>query len=178
MRRKTRLCASGMLLVCIVMIIGCFVLWPDRNVTVYDDNFKILDYSISKGTTHTVYQGNQTVGRMRTKLKHQFGLKFIGDSPASLIKLPESRAFLLRYRGIFSLEELDGLKAVLTNDKDISKELTCINMRAQVEQTFVRCYILPRLPTSNDSFRIDLRLKSADDPIASWRVGELYRHNE
>jgi hypothetical protein len=70
MRRKTKLYASWVLLVCIVMIIGYFALLIDRNVTVYDDNFKILYYSISKGTTHTIYKGNQTVGRMRAILQH------------------------------------------------------------------------------------------------------------
>jgi hypothetical protein len=177
MRSKTKLYASGVLLFCIVMVIGYFAIWTNRTVTVYDDNFKILYYRISKGTTHTIYQGNQTVGRMRDKLKHQFGLKFIGDSHLSLIKMCESRVFLLRYSGDFTFEELDGLRAVLTNDKNIFKELAVMKMYALDENTFIRGYLLPRLPTSNDSFRIDFKLKSADDPIVSCRVGELYRHN-
>ena len=159
-----------MLLVCIVMIIGCFVIWTDRSFSVYNDNFKILDYSTSEGKVHTVYKGNQTVGRVRAKLKHQFGLRFIGESPASQAHtpgLPGFRVFLMRHRGEFPFEELDGLRAVLTNEKNIFKELTAMKMYALDENTFVRGYIVPWLPTSEDPFRIDIRLKTADDPIAS-----------
>ncbi|UCE46604.1 MAG: hypothetical protein JSW47_13395 [Phycisphaerales bacterium] len=178
MKRKAKLYASWLFLVCILIIVGYFALCTDRNLTVYDDNFKILNCTISTGTSHIIYSGNQTVGRIRAMLRHRFGLKFISLPPVpSMIRARKSRAFILRYEGDFPFEELDGLRAVLTNDKNISKELTGINMAAKAEQTFVRCYILPALPTSYDSFRIDLRLKSADDPIASWRVGQLYRRN-
>jgi hypothetical protein len=177
MRRKIKLYASWMLLVCIVMIVGYFVLWKDRNLKVYDDNFKILHYSISRGTIHTMYQGNQTVGRIRDMLRQRFGMKFIGQSNAAMIHAPEGRALLLRYEGDFPIEELEDLRAVLRNDKNISKKLMGINMTAPNERTFVRGYLLPWLSMSEDSFRIELRLKSADDPIACWNVGKLYRHN-
>lgn len=179
MRRKTKRYAPWVLLVCIAMIIGYFALWTDREVTVYSDKFRILDYRLSYGTTHTIYCGNQTVGSMRAMLRDRLRLKFIRLSPAAVMVMegPKSRAFLLRYTGDFPSEELKGLRAVLTNDKDISKELVGINMPFQADQTFVGWYILPVLPTSEDSFRIDLRLKSADDPIASWRAGKLYKHN-
>ena len=100
--------------------------------------------------------------------------------------MPVSRVFFLRYRGDFSFEQLDRLKAVLTNDKNISEELACIHMILQStrinvspgEHTFAKGYVLPWLPTSNDAFRIDFRLKASDDPIASCRVGKLYKHNK
>jgi len=177
MSRKIRLYASGVLVVCIVIIIGYSALWIDRNVTVHNDKFKVLGYSISEGKVHTVYEGSQTVGRIRAKLKHKIGLKFIDESPASMAMTPGLRVFLLRYKGAFPFEELDDLRAVLTNDKDIFKELVVMKMYALDESTFIRGFILPWLPTSNDSFRIDFKLKSADDPIASCRLGELYRHN-
>jgi len=159
------------------MIIGYLALWKDRYFTVHDDNFKIVDYSISEGKVHTVYKGNQFVGRFRAKLKHQFGLKFMGESPASMLGTPEIRVFLLRYRGDFPLEELDDLKAVLTNDKNIFLELGIAKFPSSDENLFVRGYIIPRHPTSNDSFRIDFKLKSSEEPIASCRVRKLYRHN-
>ena len=177
MRCKAKLYASGVLLVCIVTIIGYFALWTNRNLTVYDDNFKILDYSISKGTTHMVYHGNQTVGRIRAMLRQRFGMKFIDQPHATVIRAPEGRALLLRYEGDFPFEELEGLRAVLTNYKNISKDLMGINMAPPAERTFIRGYLLPGLSMSEDSFRIELMLKSADDPIACWSVGKLYRHN-
>ena len=177
MRRKNILYASGVFFVCIVMMIGYFAFLTDKNVTVYDDNFKILDYIISTGTTHTIYNGNQTVGRVRAILKNRLGLNFINLPPAAVMKTPKIRAFLVRYEVYFPLEELDGLTAVLTNGKNISKELPGGNMPFPAEPTFVGYYIIPALPMSDDSFRIDLRLKSADDPVASFRVGKIYRHN-
>ena len=177
MRRKARLYIACVLVVCAVIVIGYFLLWTDRNVTVYDENFKIIYHGISKGRAHTIYDGNQTVGRMRARLKNRFGVKFINESSASMIGTPQIRVFLLRYRGDFPFEELDDLRAVLTNDKDIFKELAVAKMYALDERTFVRGCLLPVLPASNDSFRIDFRLKSADNTIASCRVGRLYRRN-
>jgi hypothetical protein len=179
MRRGTKIYASGVFLVCIVIVIGYFALWTDRNITVYDENFKILDYSISKGPTHIFPKGNQILGRMRLKLQLQYGLKFLGGP--SIVFLPgriESLVFFVRYKGDFPFEELDGLRTVLTNDKNISKELQNLHMRDQAPQTFISFYELPKPPTSDDSFRIDFRLKSANDPVASWRVGELSKHNK
>jgi len=177
MRRKTVLYASGVLVVCIVIITGYLVFLMDKNVTVYDDNFKILDYIISTGTTHTLYDGNQTVGRAKDILKNRLGLSFINLPTTTVMKTPKIRAFLVRYEGDFPYEELNGLTAVLTNGKNISKELPGGNMAAPDETTFVGSYIIPVLPASDDSFRIDLRLKSADVPVASFRVGKLYRHS-
>jgi len=184
---RSRLYASCVLLVCGVIVIGYFVLWGDRNFTVYNDNFKVLDYGISEGEDQTVnrgkvhkfYQGNATVGRVRAKLKHKFGLKFIRESPTYMAFTPSGglRIFLLHYRGEFPFEELDDLRAVLTNGKEIFIELGAMKINALDENTLMRGYLLPVLPASNDSFRIDFKLKSADDPIASCRVGRLYRRN-
>ena len=181
MRRKTILYASGLLVVCIVTILGCFAFYMDKNVTVYDDRFKILDYLISRGKTHTIYKGNQTVGRVRAMLNNRLGLKFINIPPSAMTKGPgniESMVFFMFYEGDFPFKELNGLTAVLTNEKDICKELPGGNMFIQAEQTFSGCYFLPALPASNDSFRIELRLNCSDDPIASLRVGKLYKHDK
>jgi hypothetical protein len=177
MRLKTKIYALLVFAVAAVIVIGYFVLWTDRNFKVYNDNFKVLDYGISEGKTHTVYKGNQTVGRIRARLKHKFGLKFIGESPASMAMTPGVRVFLLIYKGDFPFEELDDLRAVLTNDKDIFKELAVMKMFALDESTFIRGCILPILPACDDSFRIDFKLKSSDNPIASCRAGKLYKHN-
>ncbi|MHC4144783.1 MAG: hypothetical protein ACYSUD_08390 [Planctomycetota bacterium] len=116
---------------------------------------------------------------MRLKLQLQYGLKFWrGPALLCVAEGPESLVFLVRYKGDFPFEELDGLRAVLTNDKNISKELPGLPMREQARQTFIACYTLPKPPTSDDSFRIDFRLKCADDLIASWRVGKLNKHNK
>ena len=178
MKRKTTIYGSGVLLACVVMIVGGFALWTDRDLTIYDDRFKILDYDISAGTDHTMYFGNQTVGRVRDTMRNRLGFKFVDPSPFAMLSSSRSRMFLLRYTGDFPLEELKDLKVTLTNDKDFSKELVGLSAPDQAKQIFVGGYLLPGLPTSEDSFRIELRLKSADDPIASWRVGKLYRHNK
>jgi hypothetical protein len=182
MKRKTKLYGSGVLVACIVVtIVGYFALWADRGFTVYDDRFKILDYVISRGTTHTIYRGNQTAGRIRAMLKNRLGLKFINLPPAAMTQGPknlESLVFLMNYSGNFPLDELDDLTVVLTNDKNIYKELPGGNLFVQSEQIFSGCYFLPALPASEDSFRIELRLTSADAPIASWRLGKLYRNNQ
>ena len=179
MRRKTILYASGVLLVCIVIITCYFAFRPDKNVTVYDDRFKVLDYVISRGMNHTIYKGNQTVGRVRAMLKNRLGLKFINIPAAAMTIGPknlETRELLVLYKGDFPFEELNGLTAVLTNDKNIYKELPGGNLFIQAEQIFFGGYMLPVLPVSDDSFRIELRLYSSDDPIASFRVGKLYKH--
>ncbi len=177
MRHKTKAYASGLLILCIVMSIGYFAPLTNRNVTVHDNGFEILDCFFSKGMT-PIYRGNQTVGRMRAKLNRQLGLKFIGLSQAIMTGTPEIHVVVLRYKGDFPFEELDGLRAVLTNGKNISKELPGVNVPRQAEQMLVGLYILPKLPTSDDSFRIDFKLKSTGDPIASWRVGKLYQRNK
>ena len=145
---------------------------------VYDGRFEILDYEISFGATHTMYFGNQTAGRVRAVLKNRLGFKSVEPSSVAMICSQRSPAFLLRYTGDFPFDELKNLRVTLTNDKDISKELAGGSMPDQTKQTFIGIYDLPWLPASEDSFRIELRLKSADDPIASWEVGRLYRHNE
>ena len=179
MKRKTKLYGSGVLVACIVVtIVGYFALWADRGFTVYDDRFNILDYGISAGMIHTMYHGNQTAGRMRATLRDRFGLKFVDLPPAVRIVSPRSRTFLLRYTGDFPFDELKDLRVTLTNDKGISKELVGWNVPDQTKQTFVGGCIIPGLPVSEDSFRIELRLKSSHDPIASWRVGKLYRNNK
>jgi len=179
MRRKTILYASGVLIVGIVTITGYFAFWTDQNVTVYDDRFKILEYVMSRGTTHTIYYGNQTAGRIRAMLKDRLGLKFINIPAAAATIGPknlETRELLVLYEGDFSFKELNGLTAVLTNDKNIYKELPGGNMFIQADQIFFGGYMLPALPLSDDSFRIELRLYSSGDPIASFRVGKLYKH--
>jgi len=55
MNRKIRLYASGVLVVCIVMIIGYLVLWIDRNVTIHNDKFKVLRYANSSINSTHVY---------------------------------------------------------------------------------------------------------------------------
>jgi len=179
MRRKTTLYASGVLIVGIVTITGYFAFWKDQNVTVYDDRFRVLKYIISTGTTHTIYKGNQTVGRVRAMMNNRLGLKFISIPAAAMTLGPknlETREFLVLYEGDFPFKELNGLTAVLTNDKNINEELSGGNLFIQADQTFFGGYCLPVLPASDDSFRIELRLYSADDPIASFRVGKLYKH--
>jgi hypothetical protein len=179
MRRKTLLYISGVLVVSIVTITGYFAFWTDRNVTVYDNRFKVLEYVISRGTTHTIYIGNQTVGRMRAMLKKRLGLKFINLPPTVMTIGPgnfESLVFFMFYEGDFPFKELNGLRAVLTNDKNICKELSGGNLFIQSEQIFSGCYFLPALPASDDSFRIEFKLYSGGDPIASIRVGKIYRH--
>jgi hypothetical protein len=176
-RHKRRLCASVVLVVCIGITIGYFTLWKGRNVTVYDDNFRILDCSISSGTTHMISHGNQTVGHIKYKLWRRFGLNFRGLPLVVRIGAPKCRVLLLRYEGDLPFAELDGLRAVLTNGKNISRELAGRNVPDRAEQTLIAYYILPALPTSEDSFRIDLKLKSADDPVASYRIGRLYRRD-
>ena len=172
MRRKTRLCASLVFLVCIVAIFVYLATWAGRDFTVYNDSFKILDYKISRGKTHTFYEGNQTVGRIRAGLSSKFGLKFIGESPryGTTTPVPEARVVFLRYRAEFPVEELGELPAVLTDGKEIFKKLPGGRMNAQSKDTFVGIYILPVLPASNESFRIDFKLDSTDGPVASWRL--------
>jgi len=124
------------------------------------------------------YHGNPTVGRVRAKLRNEFGLKFIGLSSTALdigIGGPGGRLAFVRYKGNFPVEELDGLKAVLTNGKNISTELDGYGARVQ-DQGFIRCYHLPSRMRSDYPIRIDFKLKSANEPIASWRVGELNAH--
>jgi hypothetical protein len=179
MRRKTLLYISGVLVVCIVTITCYFAFWTDKNVTVYDDHFKVLDYVISRGMNHTIYKGNQTTGRIRAMLKNRLGLKFINAPPAVMTIGPgnfESLVFFMFYEGDFPFKELNGLRAVLTNDKDIYKELGGGNLFIQPEQTFSGCYFLPALPASDDSFRIELKLYSPGEPVVSIRLGKIYRH--
>jgi hypothetical protein len=179
MRRKTILYASGVLLVCIVMILGYFAFWADKNVTVYDGRFKVLDYVISRGTTHKIYRGNQTTGRIRAMLKNRLGLKFINVPPAVETIGPknlETREFFMFYEGDFPYKELNGLRAVLTNDKNIHEELSGGNLFIQSEQIFNGGYFLPVLPANDDSFRIELKLYSPGEPVASIRLGKIYRH--
>ena len=179
MRRKTILYVLMALVVCIVIITCYFTFRPDKNVTVYDDRFKVLDYVISRGTTHTIYRGNQTAGRIRAMLKKRLGLKFINLPPAVMTVGPkniESLEFIMSYEGDFPFKELNGLRAVLTNDKDICKELGGGNLFIQPEQTFSGCYFLPVLPANDDSFRIELKLYSPGEPVVSIRLGKLYRH--
>ena len=179
MRRKTILYVLMALVVCIVIITCYFTFRPDKNITVYDDRFKVLDYVISRGTTHTIYMGNQTAGRIRTMLKKRLGLKFINAPPAVMSIGPgnfESLVFFMFYEGDFPFKELNGLRAVLTNDKDICKELGGGNLFIQPEQRFSGCYFLPVLPANDDSFRIELKLYSPGEPVVSIRLGKLYRH--
>jgi hypothetical protein len=179
MRRKTLLYISGVLVVCIVIITCYFAFRPDKNITVCDDRFKVLDYVMSRGTTHSIYMGNQTAGRIRAMLKNRLGLKFINLPPAVMTIGPgnfESLVFFIFYEGDFPFKELNGLRAVLTNDKDIYKELGGGNLFIQPEQTFSGCYFLPVLPASDDSFRIEFKLYSPGEPIASIRLGKIYRY--
>jgi hypothetical protein len=159
------------------MIVAYFTLWTDRKLTLYDDNFKILDYSITRGSRHTIYHGNQNLGRTKDMLRKRLGFKFINQPHMSVIAAPEGHALLLRYEGDFPFEELMELRAVLTNDKNISKELFGINMAFSTKQIFIKGFLLPGLPESEDSFRIELKLESADDPVACLNIGKLYKHN-
>ena len=180
MKCSSKTWVLALLLVCLVMIIAYFAFWADSDIAVYDENFKMLDYSISRGGgAHIFYQGNQTLARTRLKLHLQYGLN-LWRSPVLLCVAdgPESLVLLVRYEGDFPFEQLNGLRATLTNGKDVSKELKGLPMREHGRETYIVYYTLPRPPTSDDSFRIDFRLKSADDPIASWRVGKLNKHNK
>ena len=180
MRRKTKVCASGLALVCIVMIVGYFAVWADRNVSVYDDNFKILECSISRGKSHAFYSGSQTVGCIRDKLSNQFGLKFLG--PSSIMRMTmtsDALVFFVRYKGDFPFEELDALQAVLTNGKDIFEQLPGPKNYDQTRRTFTRFYMTDKLRASDEPLRIDFYLNfDYDKPVATWRVGELLKHNK
>jgi hypothetical protein len=183
MSRKTKLYALWAFLVCIVMIFGYLAIWTDRNFTVYNGDFKILNYGVfevkagtaNKGKVRTFYEGNQTVGRIRAKLKQRFGLKFIRESRKYVTTMPVrgGRTFFLRFRVEGPFEEVYFIRAVLTDGKKHHEELPGTIMNAGEEDTFVGVYCLPRLPMSNDSLRIDFKLESSDDPIATWRLGKL-----
>ncbi|MHC4701932.1 MAG: hypothetical protein ACYTFQ_15300 [Planctomycetota bacterium] len=180
MRRSTKIYASVLLIVCILAIVGYFALWAGRSIRVYDDDFEILQCSISRGTRHIVYSGNQTVNRIRDKLSNQFGLKFLrSSSPMRMIATPECLVLLVRYRGDLPFEELYGLGAILTDGKDISIELKGINSYDTNEQVFMPLYLIPRWPVTDDSMRVDFYLSSDyDKPVATWKVGKLLKQND
>ena len=162
-------------MVCSALIIGWMARDSARDVTIYDGRFKILFNSVSQGRIHTVHNGSQIEGRVRAKLNRLFGLKLAKLSPIVAGGGNDGLAFLMRYAGDFPYEELHGLKALITNEKDISRDLGLGIWRYdQKKQTFIKCYGLSPVPTSQGPYRIILTLKSAQEPIAEWRVGELY----
>ena len=178
MRRKTKLYASGLLVVFIALVVGYFVLWRDTSVTVYNDNFKIIDYSMSVGSIHAFYNGNQAIGRFKARLKSLFGLKSIKLSRL-VITGEEGFVLLMNYTGDLSFEELDGLTAVLRNDNDFFKQMQGTNKYDRDRQIFTGCFTLPKVPESDDSLRIDFYLSSEyDEPVASLKVGDLSKYNK
>ena len=180
MKHSPILYVSGVLTIFALLIAGFVVFRSDHAITVFDNRIKILDHSISWGTYHEIYHGNPALGRAKAKLKYQLGLKFIGPvADAVSTGQEESLAFILRYSGDFPFDELDGLKAVLTNDKNVSKELQNTNTRNRSNLAITKCYLLPPdLLTSDDNFRIDFRVKSVSKPIAAWHVGEFNKYSK
>ena len=176
-----KLYAFGVLLVGTAVVIGCFVLWPDRYVTVHGDNFRVTGYSISgPGAVHTVYKGNQAMGRVKAMLRHRLGLKFVRPTPSAHHHMTEkSLGVLLHYRGDFRVEELEGLAAVLTDGKDVCVHKTgAVHWQDQVAKSFTKQYFFSHVATSDSSFRIDFYLASEyEEPIASLRIGEMYNKN-
>ncbi len=150
-----------------------------RDVTVYDSRFRILDHCISLGTNHTIYNGSQIEGRIRATAKYKFGLKVNDLSSVSVGLDKPHLAFLIRYMGDLPFEELDGLKAQLTNDKDISIDLGMgVKRYDQQKNTFIRCYGLPDIPTSDDSLIVNFRIASSNKPVATWNAGSLSKYNK
>lgn len=145
-----------------------------HDVTIYDDRFEIMFNSVSKGRRHTVYNGNQLLGHIRDKLSHQFSLSLPTLSPISVALDNEHLALLIRYAGDFPYEELHGLRALLTNGKDFSRDLGLGVWRYDKDKrTFIKCYSLSATPTNQGPYRIVFALRSAKEPIAEWRVGDL-----
>jgi len=159
-----------------------FAFRADRNITAYDNNFQVLGYSLSNiGTTHTVYNGSQTGGRVRAQLHRKYGLKFVGLSPSTTVTVhPESHVLLLRYRGDLPFEELDGLSALLrTDNKEVFHQLQGANRYDRAKKVFTKRWLLPQVATRDNSLRIDFYLSSEyAKPIATLRVRELIRHNQ
>lgn len=165
--------AASLLVVSILLLAGWLVRRSDSTVIVYDARFRVYDHRTSKAKTHTIYSGNQTDGFLRTELKHRLGLN-VEQVPSLQMGLgQESFAFLVRYGGKFPFEELDGLRAVLTNDDDLHMELQGIRSYDRERETFIRCYALEYAPTNPGSYRLVLMLKSHDEPVAEWQLGEL-----
>lgn len=174
MRRKTKVYISGLSVICFLLVVGYFAFWRDTNVTVYDDNFKILDYRISIGRNHTFYDGNQTLGRIKTRLKSALGLKFI-DPPRTILRTaPENLVLFVRYKGDLPFKELDGLAPVVRNDEDFFVQMQGKNKYDRDRQMFTGCFISLKVPDNDDSLRVDFYLSSEyEKPIATLRVGEL-----
>jgi len=184
MKRKTIVCASVLLAVCTVLIVGYFALWRDTSVTVYNDTFKILDYHMSFGMYHKFSDGNQTIDRIKNRIKNRlkstFGLKFT-DPPRLLFTVtgPESLVLYVRYTGDLPFDELDGLEAIVRNDEDFFREMGDGNRYDRDKQIFQGCFVSGNLPENDGSLRIDFYLSSDyDEPIASLKVGELNKYNK
>ena len=166
--------AIGALLVCMALIIGWIARAPAHDVIIYDDRFEILFNSVSEGKMHTVYNGNQLLGRIRDTLSHHFSLSLPTLSPISVAMDNEHLAFLIRYAGDLPYEDLHGLRALLTNGKEFSRDLGLGVWRYDEDKhTFIRCYGLSAIPTNQGPYRIVFALESAKEPIAEWRVGNL-----
>ena len=147
--RSQLVAAIGALLICMALIIGWIARDSGHDVTIYDDRFEILFNSVSEGKMHTVHNGNQLLGRVRDKLSQQFGLSLPTLSPISVALDNEHLALLIRYAGDLPYEDLHGLRALLTNGKDFSRDLGLGIWRYdQDKHTFIRCYGLPAIPTN------------------------------
>ena len=174
MRRRTKVYISGLSVICLLLVVGYFAFWRDTNVTVYDDAFEIVDYRVSVARSTTFYDGNQTLGRIKTRLKSAFGLKFI-DPPRTILRTgPGNLVLFVRYKGDLPFGEVGGLVAVLRNDEDFFEQMQGKNKYDGDRQTFTGCFIMSKVPQNDDSLRVDFYLSSEHEkPMATLRVGQL-----
>jgi hypothetical protein len=162
-----------------VPIAGYFALWRDASITVYDDRFEILDYHMSIGMNHKFYEGNQTLGRIKDRLRSSFGLKFTNLSGTTVDMNPDGFFLFVRYTGDFPFKDLDGLAAVLRNDDTFFDQMPGRHTYNRDKQIFTGSFGLPNVPKNDESLRIDFYLSSEyDEPIATLKVGELKKHKK
>lgn len=92
--------------------------------------------------------------------------------------MPLGDLVILRYKGDFPNEDLDGLAAVLTDGGDIFVHQEGTSEYDEAMKVFTGQFVFPQVPMNSKPLRIDFYLNSEyEKPIASWRIGKLYRHN-
>ena len=148
-----------LLAIALVLLLSVVALVTPRSglpVTVLDQRLRVLTAKISHGTTHEVFFGRWHEGDLREQL-HRWGLKVQRFGGVRCITEKDSYAFVLRYTGRFTRNELDGVKAEIVDDSGAASPLQgASESYSAAKNEFARIWVLEPPPTRPATLRLTL----------------------
>jgi len=171
-RKKTTIAAAIAFLLLALAVFSWFFFSGPR-ITILNPRFQVLAASVSRGTNHWIYDGNQAEGRLRYFL-HGIGIPIKVPPRDGGHTQKDAYTFIVRCSGDFEPEQLLHLRADLIDPQGSVTPLRWTSGRHKNGRSdYLHFWVLDSPPAKNSRYRLRLRLPTEDLDLGEIYFGKL-----